>query len=202
MALLDGPLQVRAVLPAVAATLLGIYLAAWPAGVERDRRVLRSRSGYQTVSMLDGGRTGLYYDVGERVGEMRPDAHRVGLLGLGGGEMLRAARRTLPAAELIGVEVSQLVATVARFDFHVEQFGVRVVVDDAAHYVDQVEAGSVDAYLVDIYDDAALPVYFRSPVFFRACRRGLSARGLLITNVWPAELEPSVTSALVAAGFT
>jgi spermidine synthase len=201
VALLDGPLSVK-VAGFLVAALIGICIAAWPSRIEGDRRVLMSASGFQTVSMLDGGSTGLYYDVGERVGQLRPGAHRVVLLGLGGGEMLRAARRTLPGAELIGVELSPVTAAIARRDFRVEDFGVRVVVDDAARYVEQVEAGAIDAYLVDIFDDSTLPLPFRSAPFFRACRRGLARNGLLLMNVWPASLAPDVSMAMLSAGFS
>ena len=84
---------------------LALLFACGPTRIEGDRRVLRSPSGYQTVSMLDGGRAGLYWDWGERLGQMRPGAKRVVLLGMGGGEMLRAARRALPDAHLVGVSM-------------------------------------------------------------------------------------------------
>jgi spermidine synthase len=188
--------------PAIGVLLLAIYVSAWPASVEGGRRVLKSTSGYQTVSMLDGGRTGLYYDVGERVGQLRPEARRVVLLGMGGGEMLRAVRRTLPSAELVGVELSPLTAAIARHEFGVEQLGVHVVVGDAFDYALAVQRGYFDAVLVDVFDDAVIPAKFRTADFFRGCRGALAPRGLLIMNVWPPELEPELVSRLVEAGFT
>ena len=87
-------------------------------------RLLLSPSGAQTMSPLDGGATGHYYDWGELVGYERPDARRVVLLGLGGGEMLRAVRRSLPKAELVGVELDPRIAAAALKSFHVDRFGV------------------------------------------------------------------------------
>lgn len=179
----------------------GVFIAAWPTAVEGDRLVLKSRSGYQTVSLVDGGRTGLYYDLGERIGELRPAAKLVVLLGMGGGEMLRAARRTLPDAVLVGVEINPLTAAIAKHQFHVGDFGVHVVVEDAARYIDRQPAENTDALLVDIFDDATLPPYFRSTVFFRACRRVLVPHGLLMMNVYPPALAPEVSSAMLQAGF-
>lgn len=187
---------------AVLALAAGITLLKGPATVEDDRRLLRTGSGVYTVSMLDGGRTGLYYDVGEVIGQLRPEAKRVVLLGLGGGEMLRAARRTLPNAELVGVELSPLIAASAKHDFHVDDFGVRVVVEDAATYIDRAEDGSFDGVMVDVYVDDVIPPYFRSPVFFRSCRRALGTRGVLLMNVYPAKLSPELSSAMVEAGFS
>ena len=189
-------------LAAAALVGLSIYMAPWPTQVVDGRKVLKSKSGYQTVSLLDGGRTGLYYDYGEVIGRMRPEAKKVVLLGLGGGEMLRAARRTLPDAEMVGVELSPLTAALAKSEFHVDAFGVKVVVEDAANYIDKVEPGSVDGLMVDVFDDINLPLYFRSPVFFRACHKALSPRGILVMNVFPVELGPEVVSAIAGAGFS
>jgi predicted membrane-bound spermidine synthase len=175
---------------------------AWPTTTEGDRLVMKSASGYQTVSMLDGGRTGLYYDFGELIGELRPNARRVVLLGMGGGEMLRAARRTLPRAQLIGVELNPLVAAAAIKDFGMRRLGVRVVVADAASYVKDIPVVSTDALLVDVYDDYKLPEYFRSVAFFRDCRHALVPRGLLLMNVWPPTLGPEVADAMAQAGFS
>lgn len=181
--------------------LFALLMLASPVDVVGDRKVIRSASGYQTVSLLDGGRTGLYYDSAEAIGILRPEAKRVVLLGLGGGEMLRAARRTLPEAELVGVELSPYIAALAKSEFHVERFGVQVVVEDAATYIDRAEAGSFDAVMVDIYADTEIPAYFRSVVFFRSCRRALGARGLLMMNVFPAPLAVEISSTMKQAGF-
>lgn len=169
---------------------------------EHGRRFLKSPSGEAyTVSMLDGGQTGMYYDAGEVLGRLRPEMKRAVLLGLGGGEMLRAARRSLPEAELIGVEIDPKVAETAISDFKVKSFGVSVVVEDAATYIDRAEPGSFDGVMVDVFEDATIPPYFKSPVFFRSCRRALSPRGLLLMNVYPATHADEVVSALVVAGF-
>jgi hypothetical protein len=172
-----------------------------PAGVtvQNGRRILRSASGCQTVSMLNGGRTGLYYDVGEEAGRLRPGARRVVLLGMGGGEMLRAARRSLPEAELVGVELDAKVAALAISDFGVLDLGVRVVIKDAFEYV--AGADNVDLLFVDVFDDSTLPARFRSTVFFRACLDSMTRDGLFVMNVWPAELAPGVMLHLYEAGF-
>lgn len=169
--------------------------------VEEGRRVLKSPSGYQTVSMLDGGRTGLYYDVGEEAGQLRPQAQRVVLLGMGGGEMLRAVRRSLPRAELVGVEVNATVAGKAISDFHVLDFGVQVVVDDAFSYI-AATSHPVDILMVDVFDDATIPRRFLDPAFFRACRDALAPGGLFLMNVYPAVLSGDVALRLYQAGFS
>ena len=168
--------------------------------IEGDKRVLRTANGVYSVSMLDGGLTGLYYDSGEVLGRLRPNMKRVVLLGLGGGEMLRAARRSLPRAELVGVELDPLVAKAAFDDFKVADFGVQVVVADAAAYLER--EGGFDGVMVDVYDDDVIPPYFRTTTFFKACRQALNPQGLLLMNVYPADQADEVVSAVVRAGFT
>jgi SAM-dependent methyltransferase len=148
-------------------------------------------TGIYTVSDLDGGRTGWYYDWGELVGLERPTAKRVALLGMGGGEMLRAARRTLPDAELVGVELDPEIAALAVRDFGVERLGVKVVVADARGWLTMQPSSSVDVLMVDVYLGDELPADFRSPGFFAECRRVVGPKGAVLQNVWgPGLLEP------------
>lgn len=187
------------------AGVLGVYFAARQVDigvrVENGRRVLKSASGYQTVSMLDGSRTGLYYDLGELAGELRPQARRVVLLGLGGGEMLRAARRTLPQAEMVGVDVDAHVVTAAIASFGVLELRVLPVVADAWDWLEVTPRGSIDVLLVDVYVDATLPERFRSRAFYEMAHRATRPDGLLMQNVWPPELVPDVEKALHRAGW-
>ena len=201
MALLDGSLPVKATGLALC-VIVGLLMLANPVEVIGDRMVIRSASGYQTVSLLDGGRTGLYYDHAEAIGVLHPETKKVVLLGLGGGEMLRAARRTLPDAELIGVELSPYIAEVARSQFHVGDFGVKVVVDDAGAYVAKMAPQSTDALLVDVYNDTEIPAYFQSLPFFRLCHMALSPKGLLMMNVFPAELAQTLEVVMKLSGFS
>jgi spermidine synthase len=164
-------------------------------------RMLLSPSGLQTASPLDGGATGLYFDWGELAGWQRPSANRVVLLGLGGGEMLRAARRKLPDADLIGVEVDPLVAQAAVDSFRVRDFGVTVIVADAAVWLQLAPSGSIDVLMVDVFVDSTMPPYFRSPGFFRECKRVLTPSGAVLQNVWPAAFAHSVAKAMRRAGF-
>lgn len=150
--------------------------------------------------MLDGRRTGLYYDVGEEVGRLRPNAQRVAMLGLGGGEMLRAVRRSLPLAELVGVESDQRIIDCAEREFGVKSFGVTTVLADARAWLDAQAPGFADALLVDVYDDSVMPACFRSLDFYAAVRSRLVG-GLMLQNVWPVALGWDVYVAAWSAGF-
>lgn len=208
----------------VPAVVWSFWTAVWVAAQEPARSaphwlieesqelVLRSPAGFQTVTRRDGQRTGRYYDSGELVGQLRPAARTIALLGLGGGEMLRAAARSLPMESwgpssnacawkgwkrrLIGVELDAKTAELAVSKFHVNELGVEVVVADALDWIAVQPKSSLDVVMVDVYDDSLLPEPFRRLAFFIDCARALNANGLLLMNVWPRALVPEVKKAL------
>lgn len=175
--------------------------------VQGPHRLLLSPSthhgarGIYTISALGGGRTGWYYDWGELAGLERPDAKKVVLLGMGGGEMLRAARRSLPAAELVGVELDERIAAAARREFGVEQFGVEVVVEEAALWLERQPNASIDVLMVDVFDGQTLPPRFRSPRFYAEARRVVGPLGALMQNVWPESMLELAADAMHRGGF-
>lgn len=165
--------------------------------VERDGfRMLLSPHGAQTISRLDGGRTGYYYDLGERAGELRPQARRVVMLGLGGGEMLRAARRSLPKASLVGVDIDPAVVHAAVTEFKIGDFGAVGEVGDGLKYVQQLRG--VDVLIDDMYVDDAMVLSER---FFFDCHAALAPGGLMLVNVYPVDRVPGIDLALGRAGF-
>lgn len=153
----------------------------------------------ETISPADGGTvTGLYYDWAAAVAVFRPDAKRAVLLGVGGGQMLRVLRASLPEAELLGVEIEPRVAMLARVRFGLQE---RVVVDDAARWVRSAATSSYDAVLIDVFDGDNLPQAFRGSDFFSHVERMLTARGMALMNVYPASLAKEISSSMRAAGL-
>lgn len=171
--------------------------------VEKTEGQLRlvSASGWQTVSMPDGGLTGLYYDAPSYLLQGQ-EVSDVVLLGLGGGEMLRATRRVQPAARLTGVEIDPDVAALARTAFGMEKLGVKIVVDDAQSWVTHQPLDSYDALLIDIYEDSALPSWVTGRLFLWRCELLLRRGGLIAINVNndPARVT-ALFSELHALGF-
>lgn len=155
--------------------------------------------GASTVSKLDGSRTGYYYDLGERAGELRPKAKRVVLLGLGGGEMLRAARRSLPKASLLGVDNDPRMIRAALDEFRIGQFGAAAVEADAFAYVKQLRG--VDVLLVDLFVGDAMPAAMLMPQFWADCRTSVSSSGLVVVNVYPVSQVPRIAELLTGAGL-
>lgn len=190
------------------AVALGAVAAEPPVSVVMgDRRLIMVTTaagpGASTVSMLDGSKTGLYFDLGERAGELRPKAKKVVMLGLGGGEMLRAARRSLPKADLVGVDNDPRMIRAALQEFHVERFGVRTVEADAFKYMAlaALERRELEVLLVDLFvGDTMPPAMLRAP-FWNDCRRAVRRGGLVVVNIYPAHLVLPVRQLLVDAGF-
>lgn len=193
----------RAAVPAVVVAVSATLALSWgfsapvaPHTVAResDRIVLASPSGYQTVSMRDGGLTGLYYDAAEEALRLNAKACRgrdfcridsVVLLGLGGGEMLRGAHRAEPNAALIGVEIDAKTIELAA-DFGPPLPKSTFLRADAIEWIKATPDEPYSVVMVDLYQDSVLvPAATRSE-FFADCARVLRPSGLFIMNVWPA----------------
>jgi spermidine synthase len=182
------------------AGLAGLFVAAQPPAPrhvlrrDKDQLVLASPSGFQTVSMLDGGRTGLYYDAAEDLLRGQPHIERVLLLGLGGGEMLRGARRAQPRATLVGVEIDEKTARLARSAFAAP--ADEIYVADAIDWIAEQPAHSYSVVMVDLYNDSLIVEAATRTVFLADCARALRASGLFIMNVWPAERAAEIDAHL------
>lgn len=152
----------------------------------RARRLLTSPSGYQTVQQLDGGRTGLYYDVATDV--LKPanpgSVRSIVMLGLGGGEMLRQASLVIPDAELIGVEIDHDTIELARTEFHLPP-KVNVIEQDAIDWISEQPAGAYDVIMVDLFVDSEMVPESTRTVFFADCAKALRPGGLFLINVYP-----------------
>lgn len=165
--------------------------------------------GAQTVSKLDGGHTGLYYDWAELVSVFRPDAKRVLLLGLGGGEMLRVLKRTLPAAQLTAVDNDARVIALAREHFAANVAGVELVERDAWKFLRTVTGTGgasfsytlYDGIIVDLYEGSHMVDAAADAAFYTALVGRLGPRGVVLVNVNVRAQAHSVAEAMRAGGL-
>lgn len=165
-------------------------------------RVLRSPSGAQTISLLDGGSTGRYYESAALAAKYAPSlTPRVTLLGLGGGEMLRVLRRTSPGASLTAVDNDPAVIEIAEGKFGIaRELRVDVVQANALQWVRLLEPQSWDAIIVDLYEDSSM-VALDVP-FFMHCWAALRPGGVMLVNVNPPAKARAVADAMRRTGFT
>lgn len=147
-------------------------------------------AGVQTLSHTNGTPTGLYYNGlyyawAQLVTVFRPDAKRVLMLGLGGGEMFKTLRRTGYAGELVGVDSADDTSDVAG-TFGLEQLGVKVRVEDALHFVQTQNAYSFHSYegvIVDLYTRESMSPEQANVRFYESIVQLLTPRGVVLVNV-------------------
>ncbi|WP_298602803.1 fused MFS/spermidine synthase [Zoogloea sp.] len=110
---------------------------------------------------------------------------RVLLIGLGAGSLAKFVHRQLPGAATTVVEIAPEVHAVARQYFRLpdEDERLRVVIGDGAAFVEQDDS-QWDLIAVDGFDSHARAGALAGQAFYEACRRRLSADGLLAVNMF------------------
>lgn len=114
------------------------------------------------------------------------------VIGLGGGSLPKYCHAHVPSADITVVEVNPHVIEM-REAFHVPPDGerFRVVCGDGAAFVAQAKAGSYDVIMVDGFSYDGQPEELCSIAFYKACRKALSAQGILAVNLLDKEPECS-----------
>jgi spermidine synthase len=113
-----------------------------------------------------------------------PEPAHIVLAGLGGGSLAKFCYRQLPHARITALEIDPAVIALRdEFLIPADDDRLRVLQADACDYLarDEVQA---DVILVDGYDATGLPASLCSEPFYADCRRALSARGVLVVNLW------------------
>jgi spermidine synthase len=110
---------------------------------------------------------------------------RVLLIGLGAGSLAKFVHRQLPDACTTVVEIAPEVHGVARQYFRLpdEDERLRVVIGDGAGFVEQDDS-QWDLIAVDGFDSNARAGALAGQAFYAACRRRLTADGLLVVNMF------------------
>ena len=110
---------------------------------------------------------------------------RVLLIGLGAGSLAKFVHRHLPQAQVTVVEILPEVHAVASQFFRLpdEDERLRVVIGDGAAFVAEDET-QWDLIAVDGFDSNARAGALASQAFYAACRRRLTADGLLVVNMF------------------
>ena len=110
---------------------------------------------------------------------------RVLLIGLGAGSLAKFVHRQLPDACTTVVEIAPEVHGVARQYFRLpdEDERLRVVIGDGAGFVEQDDS-QWDLIAVDGFDSNARAGALAGLAFYAACRRRLTADGLLVVNMF------------------
>jgi spermidine synthase len=117
-----------------------------------------------------------------------PEPKRVAMIGLGGGSLAKFVYHRMPQTSVVAVECLPSVIFAARRYFHVpeddERF--RAELEDGAAWVAS-RRDCCDVMLVDGYDGHAHVESLASEAFYANARAALSARGVLVANLWSSD---------------
>lgn len=110
-----------------------------------------------------------------------PQPRRIGLVGLGGGSLVKYCHRYLPQARIEVAEINPAVIAL-RDTFHIPADGPRlqIVCADGAEFVALAEP--FDVLLIDGFDLGGVPPQLCSQRFYDDCRAALGADGVLAVN--------------------
>ena len=134
----------------------------------------------------------------------QPKPHRIAMIGLGGGSLVKYCRRRLPDAEFTAVEISpEVIALRRQFGIPDDDERLRIVCADGADFVRRAaDAGDgFDALLVDGFDRDGQALQLCSAVFYDACRGALRAGGVLVVNLCADDTGYGAYIARISASF-
>jgi spermidine synthase len=131
-----------------------------------------------------------------------PEPRKMGLIGLGGGSIVKFLYRRLAATHVTAIEVNPDVIAAARAWFCLppddERLDVRLM--DGADYVRR-EARALDVLLLDGFDETRQVEALSTPEFYTACRDALAPGGMLCVNLWGSDHRFEVYWKRIAEAF-
>lgn len=113
----------------------------------------------------------------------QPAPRHIGMIGLGGGSLLKFCHRHLPDAAISVAEIDPEVIAL-RDQFHIPEDSARLAVHcvDGAEFVRQAD-GLFDLLMVDGFDRDGQPAGLCSRAFYADCHRSLAPGGVMVVNL-------------------
>ena len=113
---------------------------------------------------------------------LQPAPRHIGMVGLGGGSLVRFCDRHLPTARITVAEINPNVIALRReFQIPDDDARLRVVHADGAAWV-AAQARVFDALLIDGFDLKGQPPALCSSAFYDDCAAALAPGGVLAVN--------------------
>lgn len=150
-----------------------------------NKRLLSFGSKLEQSSVLMGKP---YYLVHEYtqimlLGLLFADVRRITLLGLGGGGLVHCLSHYFPESVIQVVEIRQAVIDIAYDWFDLpRQDNLRVINDDALHYLSTLDQGCSDIIFSDLYEADGMSACQAQQEFIDASYQALSEAGCLVLN--------------------
>lgn len=118
-----------------------------------------------------------------------PVPARIAMIGLGGGSIAKYCVRTLPSVDFTAIEISpEVIAFRSEFAIPADSDRFRVICGDGADWV-RDESNHVDALIADGFNASGQPPQLCSQDFYNRCHARLSETGVLVTNLWAADVD-------------
>lgn len=113
----------------------------------------------------------------------QPEPAHVGLIGLGGGSLVKYCYRNLPNTHLTAIEINpEVIALRDRFHVPPDDARLTIVCADAARHL-STTAHTFDALLLDGFNADGAPSELCSAAFYDTCRARLNDDGVLVVNL-------------------
>ncbi len=114
--------------------------------------------------------------------KFRKTPRTIGLVGLGGGSLVKHCYHRFPASSITVAEISREVIDLRRA-FHIpdDDSRLKVAHTDGAELLRR-NADGFDVILIDAFDANGYPRHFTTREFYQECYRALSNDGLLVVN--------------------
>ena len=130
-----------------------------------------------------------------------PAPARIAMIGLGGGSIAKYCLRTLPSVDFTAIEISaEVIAFRSAFAIPDDSERFRVICGDGADWVRDA-SNRVDTLIVDGFDASGQPPQLCSQDFYDQCHARLSETGVLITNLWAANVDYGSCISRIRRGF-
>lgn len=113
-----------------------------------------------------------------------PAPARIGMVGLGGGSLVKFCHRHLPSSSIEVVEICpQVIGLRGRFKIPPDGPRLSVIEGDGAEFV-RARRGRFDALMVDGYDASGLAPALSTQQFYDDCRDALAPDGVMTVNLF------------------
>lgn len=163
-----------------------------------ERVLLLNNNGSVHSVRAETGLTGYYYDA-FALGPLVAPAHRMLVLGMGGGASIHATRMTAPDIDIDAVEIdSKVVEAAARWFDITASDRLRIHNDDARRWLARNQ-GAYDLLEVDLYQGGPyIPFYLATEEFFRLVSVHMTRHGAVMMNVFDAGPKRELLFAIAA----
>lgn len=108
---------------------------------------------------------------------------RILVLGVAGGTVIHMLRNLYPRAAVVGVDIDKTMIEIGKTYFGLNTMkSLRIVCDDAKHFVETYKGTPFDCIVVDIFIGSDVPSFLEHINFHTHIRHILTAHGYLLVN--------------------